>query len=230
MINRSAAVEVIPGTVFYNWFYRANGAKCGKNVCNWGFTLEYDMFSAGDYACIGEDCDNTCHTVERMVLKVADVRIGDYAAMCAKSVVMPGGELQTGALLLDESQVLKGDAVPENECWSGQPAEKVLGHVPYRSSAGHKFFRFVPTKLRRFDGYLMPDSSVSQVTLRYQGTSMNFDNSQLRRSQESGVWVIVVSFPNPIVVTEYAFSTGEADPGSDPIRWQLLGSNDSESK
>lgn len=134
MINRSLSVAMLPGTVFYNTFYRWNGAKVGKNVCNFGFSLEYDMFEAGDYVCIGEDCDHTCHTVERMVLKVAPVKYASYATVCAKSVVMPGGTVEKGALLLERSQVLKGETVPENECWKGLPAEKTNEHqYDYRS-------------------------------------------------------------------------------------------------
>ena len=41
-----------------------------------------------------------------------------------------------------------------------------------------------------------------------------------------GRWSLVISFPAPVVVTEYAFSTAEEDPGTDPIRWQFYGSND----
>jgi hypothetical protein len=105
MLNRSDSVDKLPGTVFYNWFYRACGAKVGRNVCNFGFTLEYDMFEAGDYVCIGSDVDHTCHTVEHMVLKISTVKIRDYASVCAKGVVMPGGEMLRGALLLEDSQV-----------------------------------------------------------------------------------------------------------------------------
>jgi len=51
------------------------------------------------------------------------VRLGSYSTMQRHSFVMPGAELGEGAVLFEESQVLKGETVPPNEIWSGNPAE-----------------------------------------------------------------------------------------------------------
>merc|ERR1719189_1985529 len=72
----------------------------------------------------------------------------------------------------------------------------------------------------------MPESSVSHITLRYNTRELTYDQRQVCSLHEGGVWSVVVSFPAPVVVTEYAFSTAEKNPSTDPIRWQLLGSND----
>jgi acetyltransferase-like isoleucine patch superfamily enzyme/fumarate reductase subunit D len=111
------------GTVLYSAFLRAMGAQVGKDCTLFGFTLEFDLLYIGDRVNVGLDCDNTCHTVENMVLKMVPVKLGSYSTMQRHSFVMPGAELCEGAVLFEESQVLKGEVVPNNEIWAGNPAE-----------------------------------------------------------------------------------------------------------
>merc|ERR1719242_1090439 len=111
------------GTALYSAFLRAMGASVGRDCTLFGFTLEFDLLSIGDRVHVGQDCDNTCHTVENMVLKMVPVRLGSGSAMQRHSFVMPGAELGEEAVLLEESQVLKGDVVPPGEVWAGNPAE-----------------------------------------------------------------------------------------------------------
>merc|ERR1712113_352913 len=59
------------------------------------------------------------------VLKMVPVKIGNYATMQRHSFVMPGAELGDGAVLFEESQVLKGEQVPQDEIWAGNPAEQI---------------------------------------------------------------------------------------------------------
>lgn len=116
-------LEEFHGTALYSNFLRAMGARVGRDCTLFGFTLEFDLLSIGERAHVGDDCDNTCHTVESMVLKMVPVRLGPYSSMQRHSFVMPGAELGAGAVLLEESQVLKGEAVPAGEVWAGNPAE-----------------------------------------------------------------------------------------------------------
>jgi len=111
------------GTALYSAFLRSVGAKVGKDCTLFGFTMEFDLISIGDRASVGMDCDNTCHTVENMVLKMVPVTLGAYSTMQRHSFVMPGAELGEGATLFEESQVLKGEVVPSDEIWACNPAE-----------------------------------------------------------------------------------------------------------
>ncbi|CAK0883597.1 unnamed protein product [Prorocentrum cordatum] len=126
-------LESFHGTALYSAYLRAMGAEVGCDCTLFGFTLEFDLYAVvspsdvGDRASVGLDCDNTCHTVENMVLKMVPVRLGAYSAMQRHSFVMPGAELGAGAVLLEESQVLKGETVPPNEVWAGNPAEQLKG-------------------------------------------------------------------------------------------------------
>jgi hypothetical protein len=125
-------LEAFHGTALYGAFLRAMGSKVGGDCTLFGFTLEFDLLHIGDRASVGLDCDMTCHTVENMVLKMVPVRLGSYSSMQRHSFVMPGAELGEGAVLLEESQVLKGEVVPAGEVWAGNPAERLRG-VRHRS-------------------------------------------------------------------------------------------------
>merc|ERR1719253_295257 len=131
MLNFKGAMaplsHLLSGTAYNIWFYRLMGAKVGKDAYLDGIALEYDLLEVGSRAAINADCDATAHTVERMVLKMAYVRVGEDSAMLPGSVVMPGGLLEPGALLLERSQVLKGDVVRTGEVYAGQPAQRVVG-------------------------------------------------------------------------------------------------------
>ena len=118
-------IEAMHGTVLAVWFYRAMGASIGHRACVHGKALEYDLLNVADGASIGRLCDTTCHTVENMVIKLADVSIGKASDVGARSVVMPGASLGDGASLLPHSLVLKGEAAPAGSTYAGLPAEAV---------------------------------------------------------------------------------------------------------
>eukprot|EP01059_Diplonema_ambulator_P000172 TRINITY_DN10154_c0_g1_i1.p1 TRINITY_DN10154_c0_g1~~TRINITY_DN10154_c0_g1_i1.p1 ORF type:complete len:1685 (+),score=419.26 TRINITY_DN10154_c0_g1_i1:2828-7882(+) len=128
-------VEEMNGTPFITWFMRLNGAKIGKQVVCFGDALEYDLLEIGDYACIGERCDITCHTVENMVIKTAPVRMGKQCTLRVGAFVMPGGSMLEGSVLMEASQVLKGETVGEDAVYAGQPAEPVVRTVPELASS-----------------------------------------------------------------------------------------------
>jgi acetyltransferase-like isoleucine patch superfamily enzyme len=130
MLNFKGAMaplaDHLTGTAFQIWYYRAMGAKIGKNAYIAGIALEFDLLELGDGAAINDDCDATAHTVERMVLKMAPVKVEANASIFPGSVVMPGGLMEKGSLLLERSQVLKGDVVRAREVWAGQPAKRAF--------------------------------------------------------------------------------------------------------
>lgn len=118
-------LEGFHGTALYSTFLRAMGSTVGSDCSLFGFTLEFDLLHIGDRVHVGFDCDNTCHTVEAMVLKMVPIKLASGSSMQEHSFVMPGAELSERAVLLEESQVLKGDIVPEGDIWLGNPAEPI---------------------------------------------------------------------------------------------------------
>ena len=47
----------------------------------------------GDRVSIGRLSDNTCHTVENMVIKLAPVRLADDTSLLEEAIVMPGAQV-----------------------------------------------------------------------------------------------------------------------------------------
>jgi acetyltransferase-like isoleucine patch superfamily enzyme len=127
MLNLQHAIkdDWLHGSVFLNGLWRLMGANIGKNACMFGLATEYDLLTVGDYCSIGHGSDNTCHTVENMVIKLAPVKLEDYASILDAGICMPGGVMKKGSLLLERSQVLKGETVPAQEVWEGLPAERI---------------------------------------------------------------------------------------------------------
>lgn len=115
------------GTVIMQWYYRLMGAKVGKDVCTFGLATEFDLLEVGDRVAIGRASDNTCHTVENMVIKLAAVLLADDTTLLEEGIVMPGAKVERGGLLLEKSQVLKGETLPAGEVWEGLPAERREG-------------------------------------------------------------------------------------------------------
>ncbi|CAE8599809.1 unnamed protein product, partial [Polarella glacialis] len=120
--------EAIAGTWLSVVFLRCMGAKVGKEVCFFGHGFEYDLLHIGDNVCIGASCDVTSHTVENMVMKMEEVRFERGASCLNGSVVMPGGVMEPGSTLIDHSQVLKGDSVPEGCYFGGLPGRLLDGY------------------------------------------------------------------------------------------------------
>jgi len=122
--SAQAMTEILQGTAFNAWFYRANGARVGRNCYLAGLVVEYDLLDIGDNVAIGHKCDTTCHTVENMVIKLAPTHIEQGACLLPGSFAMPGTVLEEEAVLLEHSQVLKGETVPRGEVWAGMPAAR----------------------------------------------------------------------------------------------------------
>jgi len=118
----SALADCMHGTTFEVWICRACGAKVGKDCYLGGLVVEYDLLSIGDNVAIGSGCDTTGHTVENMVIKLAPTRLGDGVAMLPGSFAMPGSVIEDEAVLMEHTQVLKGEVVPKGEVWAGMPA------------------------------------------------------------------------------------------------------------
>ncbi len=115
--------QMLVGTPWAAWFFRALGAKIGRAV-HLGTTqlTEYDLVSVGDGACLNTDCTVQTHLFEDRVMKVSRVTIGDGASVGAESVVLYDATLEDGASLAPLSLIMKGERLPKGTRWAGSPA------------------------------------------------------------------------------------------------------------
>ena len=105
--------------------YRMFGAKVGRNCCIFKSHMEYDIFELGDCSTVGRYVSHQCHTVERMVIKLAPFIVGRGCTLRNNSVVMPGTSLEDNSTLLEKSQILKGLTINEGHTWAGLPGARV---------------------------------------------------------------------------------------------------------
>lgn len=115
--------QLLRGTPFAAWFFRALGAKIGRRV-HLGTTqlTEYDLVTVGDDACIGEDATLQTHLFEDRVMKVARVSIGERCTVGAQSIVLYDTTMEAGARLAPLSLLMKGETLPRESAWAGSPA------------------------------------------------------------------------------------------------------------
>ena len=88
-------------------------------------SYESDLMMLEDEVTIDRGGIISSHTVENMVLKLAPVYYHKGCTTRSNAVLMPGGAMEPQSVLLEESQVLKGETVPSGQIWVGLPAEPI---------------------------------------------------------------------------------------------------------
>jgi non-ribosomal peptide synthetase-like protein len=116
----------IKGMPMLNLFYRAMGARLGKNVLiNTANIYDFDVLTIGDNTFIGGDAVVIGHVGERGVLKIRPVRIGAKCTVGQSSVVFPGAVMGDGSVLGALSLLPKGKELPPNTVWGGNPLREI---------------------------------------------------------------------------------------------------------
>ncbi|KAK3270755.1 hypothetical protein CYMTET_20863 [Cymbomonas tetramitiformis] len=119
----SGVLLEMSGTYFAAAFARLMGSQVGEDACLLNFvTTEYDLLDVGKGSTIGDDCDMSSHTVERMVIQLRRVSVHKQGTVRNGAIVMPGATMCRRGVLLEAGQVLKGETVNPGEVWAGLPA------------------------------------------------------------------------------------------------------------
>ena len=115
--------ELLRGTPFAAWFFRALGAKIGRGVYMGTTRLtEYDLITVGDGACLNDECTLQTHLFEDRVMKVSSVTIGDRCSVGAESVILYDTQMEPRSRLAPLSLMMKGETLPSCSRWEGSPA------------------------------------------------------------------------------------------------------------
>ncbi len=116
-------LDMLHGTPFIVWFFRALGCKIGTGVfLETSALTEFDLISIGDHACINADCTLQTHLFEDRVMKMSTISIGHRCSLGAASVVLYDTVLDDHSALGDLSLVMKGERLPAHTRWIGTPA------------------------------------------------------------------------------------------------------------
>ncbi|MDP2653445.1 MAG: DapH/DapD/GlmU-related protein [Candidatus Omnitrophota bacterium] len=122
-------IDFILLTPFANLLFRLLGAKLGKNVqFNSRHVYDATLIEIGSNTVVGGGAIILGHIVERGLLKLKKVRIGRNVTIGSHSTIMPGCEIEDGAIIGASAVLLKDTKVGRREIWFGIPAQVMRRH------------------------------------------------------------------------------------------------------
>ncbi|RNE49894.1 Pls/PosA family non-ribosomal peptide synthetase [Corynebacterium alimapuense] len=107
---------------------RALGVKIGRGAWIESYWFpETDLCAVGAGATVGPGTVVQTHLFQDRVMSLDTVTIGAGATLAAHSVALPAANLGDGATVAPGSLVMRGDKVPANTYWQGNPIEPWKG-------------------------------------------------------------------------------------------------------
>lgn len=105
--------------------YLSLGATLGSNTYSGGTILDPPLTYIGANTIIGEDALLYCHVIEGHHLSHAAIHIGDNVTIGAKSIIMPGVNIDDGAIVGAGAIVSKSTQIGTGQKWAGVPARRI---------------------------------------------------------------------------------------------------------
>ena len=110
------------GTPLLNMWLRTLGAKIGRGVWLETFWLpEYDLVRLGRGATVNRGCVVQTHLFHDRIMSMDEVSLGAGATLGPHGIVLPGASIGARTTVGPGSLVTRGDAVPEDSRWLGNP-------------------------------------------------------------------------------------------------------------
>ena len=121
------AVGAYNGTPFKPIIWRILGVKVGKRLYDAGLNMpEKTLVTIGDDCTINEGTHVQGHSMEDGTFKSDYIVIGNRCSLGVDSWVNYGVNMQDGSSLGPDALLMKGEDVPENATYSGNPAREVM--------------------------------------------------------------------------------------------------------
>ncbi|MCX5065987.1 AMP-binding protein [Micromonospora lupini] len=115
-------VRFATGTPLLTAWLRTLGAKIGRGVWLETYWLpEYDLVRLGDGATVNRGCVVQTHLFHDRVMSMDEVTLGVGAALGPHGIVLPGASIGARTTVGPGSLVTRGDAVPCDSRWWGNP-------------------------------------------------------------------------------------------------------------
>jgi non-ribosomal peptide synthetase-like protein len=126
MIMLKSIGSIFVGTPMKNAFMRLQGTKMGKMVFDDGADIdENTLVEIGDYTNINFEAVIQPHSLEEGVFKSDYVKVGKACTLGVASNVHYGVTLGDYVEVTPDSFIMKGEVVPPDSIWSGNPAKAV---------------------------------------------------------------------------------------------------------
>ncbi|MCG5468373.1 amino acid adenylation domain-containing protein [Micromonospora sp. LAH09] len=115
-------VRFATGTPLLTAWLRTLGAKIGRGVWLETYWLpEYDLVHLGDGATVNRGCVVQTHLFHDRVMSMDQVTLGAGAALGPHGIILPGASIGARTTVGPGSLVTRGDAVPCDSRWLGNP-------------------------------------------------------------------------------------------------------------
>lgn len=110
------------GTPALIWYLRLMGARIGKGVwCESYWLPEADLVELDDTSTINRGCVVQTHLFHDRVMAIDGVNVSAGATLGPNSVILPAAAIGTGATVGPASLVMRGEYVPDNAYFTGNP-------------------------------------------------------------------------------------------------------------
>ncbi|MFE6691676.1 Pls/PosA family non-ribosomal peptide synthetase [Streptomyces sp. NPDC057743] len=117
------------GTPFKNVLWRMLGVRLGRRVFDDGcYLTERTLTTIGDDCTLNAGSKIQCHSQEDGTFKSDRSALGAGCTVGVGALVHYGVTMEEGAVLAADSFLMKGEEVPRNARWAGNPAVQIQGN------------------------------------------------------------------------------------------------------
>ncbi|MDX6330625.1 MAG: hypothetical protein QOI83_3008, partial [Streptomycetaceae bacterium] len=110
------------GTPMLNAWLRTLGARIGRGVwCDSHWLPETDLVRLDDGVSVNRGCVLQTHLFHDRLMRVDAVRLHPGATLGPHSIVLPGATVGDGTVIGPSSLVMRGEQVPSDTRWTGNP-------------------------------------------------------------------------------------------------------------
>ncbi|MDK1328662.1 Pls/PosA family non-ribosomal peptide synthetase [Arthrobacter sp. zg-Y1143] len=132
-------VRMSLGTPMLNAWLRWMGARIGRSVwCETWWLPEFDLIEVGDGASINRGTVLQTHLFHDRIMRLDEVRLEDGSSLGPNSIVLPGSAIEEGGTVGGCSLLMRGESVPVNSAWCGNPLAHWDQSRPAQRRARHR--------------------------------------------------------------------------------------------
>ncbi|KAF9254935.1 acetyl-CoA synthetase-like protein [Marasmius fiardii PR-910] len=123
--GKGGLLRHISGTAYIVWYYRAMGAKIGKNCSiftggHLGLMTEPDLVELGNDVSL-DNCSVVAHINSRGQFSLNHLKIGDGCAMRSGSRLLSGASMEDRSILCEHTLLTSGEVALSGTAYSGWP-------------------------------------------------------------------------------------------------------------